>query len=349
MRESAPAERLRTWAAGAIGAGARVVRVRALHADQGPWLLSIEHRGVLTNAVLRAPTPRIDAAMIATAAAALEVAERHGLLAPRLIDADLQAAVAGVPATLETVVPGTVEWPPSEERLRAAGAALAAVHAVEMRPQESLPFRPRPITVDDFAADRRNHRMPTTPLLREADELITAYGAPPCEPVFVHGDVWPGNLIWNAAKIPALIDWKTAGVGAPGVDLGELRKQVAITFGPDAPTHILAGWQHATGTVPDHIPYWDAVAALNTPPTERPSNHPPQHVPPPSPRRPRHLSPGGVATGYNKPPLSCVFAGQRRFWCWWRVQGSNLRRLTPTDLQSAPFGRSGNPPGWCRY
>lgn len=33
----------------------------------------------------------------------------------------------------------------------------------------------------------------------------------------------------------------------------------------------------------------------------------------------------------------------------WRVQGSNLRRHTPTDLQSAPFGRSGNPPGCCRF
>jgi aminoglycoside phosphotransferase (APT) family kinase protein len=258
---------LRSWAAGVIGVGARIVRVRALHADQGPWLLSIEHRGVITYAVLRAPTPRIDGPMIATAAAALEVAERHGLPAPRLIDADLQAGVAGVPATLETAVPGTVEWPApsSVERLRAAGAPLAAVHTVAMTAQEHLPFRPRPIAVDDFAADRRSDRMPTTPLLEQADVLITAYGVPRFETVFVHGDVWPGNLIWTGGKVSALIDWKTAGAGAPGVDLGELRKQVAITFGPEAPAHVLDGWQRATGAVAGHVPYWDAVAALNTP------------------------------------------------------------------------------------
>jgi hypothetical protein len=29
----------------------------------------------------------------------------------------------------------------------------------------------------------------------------------------------------------------------------------------------------------------------------------------------------------------------------WQVQDSNLRRHTPTDLQSAPIGRSGNLPG----
>ncbi len=29
---------------------------------------------------------------------------------------------------------------------------------------------------------------------------------------------------------------------------------------------------------------------------------------------------------------------------WWRGKDSNLRRYTPADLQSAPFGRSGTTP-----
>jgi hypothetical protein len=62
-----------------------------------------------------------------------------------------------------------------------------------------------------------------------------------------------------------LIDWKTAGVGLPGVDVCELRKQVAITFGPDAPDQVLAGWEDATGSSLSDVAYWDAVAALNTP------------------------------------------------------------------------------------
>jgi aminoglycoside phosphotransferase (APT) family kinase protein len=255
------------WAAAAIGAGARIGKVQALHDDQGPWRLSIEHRGDMTEAVLRAPTPRIDAAMVATGAAALEMADQYTLPAPRLIDADLQGVVAGVPVTLETLVSGTTAWAPpsSAERLRTAGAALARVHAVAIAPRDHLPFRPRPIAVDDFAADRRAERMPTTPLLRAADELITAHGLPPGEAVYLHGDVWPGNLVWTGDKITALIDWKTAGVGAPGVDLCELRKQVAITFGPDAPALVLDGWERATGTKARDVAYWDAVAALNTP------------------------------------------------------------------------------------
>ncbi|MFF0338735.1 aminoglycoside phosphotransferase family protein [Kribbella sp. NPDC004875] len=257
MRETTAA-----WAA--TWCGAPIREVRPLHGAQGPWLLVAGE----TRCILRAPTPRIDATMIATAAAALQVAERHRLPAPRLLAADLTGEHAGVPASLETVAPGTTEWSVgTPDSLRAAGAALAGLHDLQMPPREFLPFRPRPIAVDDFAADRRAGRMPTTALLQQADNLVTAHGLPAAEPVFLHGDVWPGNIVWAGDHLTAFIDWKTAGVGAPGVDLSELRKQVAISFGPDAPAHVLTGWEQATGRRADHVAYWDAVAALNTPTT----------------------------------------------------------------------------------
>ena len=81
----------------------------------------------------------------------------------------------------------------------------------------------------------------------------------------MHGDVWPGNTVVAGCRVRALIDWKTAGVGNPGVDLGELRKQVAILYDDDAPGYVLEGWQRTSGTRADDVAYWDAVAALNTP------------------------------------------------------------------------------------
>jgi aminoglycoside phosphotransferase (APT) family kinase protein len=80
----------------------------------------------------------------------------------------------------------------------------------------------------------------------------------------VHGDVWPGNVLVAGNTVRALIDWKTAGVGCPGVDLSELRKQVAIAYGADAPRYVLEGWEQATGTAAHDVPFWDATAALNT-------------------------------------------------------------------------------------
>ena len=58
---------------------------------------------------------------------------------------------------------------------------------------------------------------------------------------------------------------ETAGVRDPGVDLGSLRMQVALQYGHDAEAHVLEGWQQQAGREALAVPYWDAVAALNTP------------------------------------------------------------------------------------
>jgi len=204
---------------------------------------------------------------LATNAAALAVAAKYGLPAPRLLGTDFDGRYAGVPVTLETVIAGTSRWPAkgSSGLLRAAGAVIAQVHRFALAPRPHVPFRPRPIAIDDFAQERRLGRMPTTALLQLADERVQAIPAPDEPVVFVHGDVWPGNTVIVDARVHALIDWKTAGVGNPGVDLGELRKQVAILYGHDAPKYVLHGWERASDARADDVPYWDAVAALNTP------------------------------------------------------------------------------------
>jgi aminoglycoside phosphotransferase (APT) family kinase protein len=80
-------------------------------------------------------------------------------------------------------------------------------------------------------------------------------------------------MVWSGSDCRALIDWKTAGVGDPGVDLGELRKQVAYANGADAPRFVLEGWERASGTRAADVAYWDAVAALNTPTECDPPEH----------------------------------------------------------------------------
>jgi hypothetical protein len=41
--------------------------------------------------------------------------------------------------------------------------------------------------------------------------------------------------------------------------------QMAIGYGQEAPAHVLEGWQEQAGRTATAVPYWDAVAALNTP------------------------------------------------------------------------------------
>ena len=295
-----PGERVLDWAASSINA--TVLEVANLKPHSGPWRLHVRQGAKSSNVVLRLVVPGwIGADLIATGAAALRVAERHGLAAPRLLACDLDGCQAGEVATLETMLDGSSALPPhvSAERLRAAGAAIAKVHAIPFEPQEHLPLRIRPTQVDDRAMERRwatafqaatedekpavidalseltgwshDHAQevamgdPATGLLQLADDRIRDIPRPQGQSVFLHGDIWGGNMLWENDTCRALIDWKTAGAGDPGVDLGELRMQMAHQYGLWAAIHVQEGWEDESGRPASNVAYWDLVAALNTP------------------------------------------------------------------------------------
>lgn len=294
---SMPIESHLEWAANALGTSSEIRTVEALHDGSSPWLLVIDDGATRHEVILRV-TGWIPPHAIATAAAALRVAADHGLATPRLIAADLDGHITGAPATLETALPGSA--PPrtvSEQRLPELGAALARVHAVHLDPTDDLPLRLHHTPGDDHPMERRwanlyrastpgeqpavtqalseltgwpiehSERMmqatASSPLLQVADDRIRAMDRPAGASVFLHGDTHPGNMLWNGETY-LLIDWKSAGIGDPGVDLGNLRMQMAIKHGPDAAEQVLQGWQAEAGRQASNLAYWDVMAALHT-------------------------------------------------------------------------------------
>lgn len=251
------------WAATVTGADVTVVR--GLRRSGSPWLLRVGGRSpydvVLRVEISEAPNG------IASEAAALEIAREHGIPAPRLIAADTEGSDAGIKALLESAVPGSSRIPsaPTSARLRTAGATVSALQRIGHRPTNELPLRTRPIPVSDFAAERRLIGATTTPLLSAADERIAALPMPAADPVLVHGDMWHGNLLWRDDHVAAVLDWDMAGVGHHGVDLGAMRLDAALLYGSAAADLVLDGWLRSSGRPPHALPYWDAVAALNTP------------------------------------------------------------------------------------
>lgn len=87
---------------------------------------------------------------------------------------------------------------------------------------------------------------------------------PVVEPVFVHGDLWAGNVLWDGDSYVATVDWEAAGAGSHGVDLGSLRLDAALLYGQETPSQVLVGWEVAMGRQATEVAYWDLAAALNT-------------------------------------------------------------------------------------
>src|SRR5262245_1492098 len=170
------------WAVRVAAPGAEVAEVRGLRDGGSPWLLRLDRAGGGRGVVLRVGGDG-DRAALRTEVAALELAARHGIPAPRL----LAAEVAGDrPVVLVEQVPGSSTIPADRppERLRTLGRTAAALHAVALAPGPALPRRDRPIASEDFAALRR--REPVRLWLLAAEERVAT--PPPGEPeVFVHG------------------------------------------------------------------------------------------------------------------------------------------------------------------
>jgi aminoglycoside phosphotransferase (APT) family kinase protein len=252
------------WAVSQVGADARLVAAEGLRAGAGPWRLRIVHAGKQFTVVLRVGDTSCRQ-QLATEAAALAFAEAHRLAAPRLVAVDLDGVAAGRPALLMTVLPGSSTIPTlaSTTRLRALGAAAATLHALATGPRPDLPLRVRPLADVDFAAMRRASG--SSPLLEAAAERVSQLPVPQGATVLVHGDLWQGNTLWIGETCVGMVDWDAAGVGHPGIDLGTLRVDAAVMFGPPAAAAVLDGWRRATGHAADAMAYWDLVAALTTP------------------------------------------------------------------------------------
>ena len=251
------------WVAAQVSADAKVVAAKGLPGGGHPWLLGIRHGDEMTRAVLRIGDPG-HPERLATEAAALALAGDRELATPRLLGIDL-AGATGMPLLLMSALAGSSKIPEvaSITRLRTLGLAAAELHKVALTPRVGLPVRLRPVADVDFAVERR----PTGSLaLLEAAAGRLQQLSPPAGPtVFVHGDFWQGNTVWTGDRLVGIVDWEEAGTGHPGVDLGWLRLDATLLFGPAAAAEIVDGWRRATGYEPDALAYWDMVAALNSP------------------------------------------------------------------------------------
>jgi aminoglycoside phosphotransferase (APT) family kinase protein len=56
-------------------------------------------------------------------------------------------------------------------------------------------------------------------------------------PVLVHGDFWPGNVLWQGGRLVAVIDWEAAAIGDPSADLACARVELLCQYGDEAMDH----------------------------------------------------------------------------------------------------------------
>lgn len=80
--------------------------------------------------------------------------------------------------------------------------------------------------------------------------------------VLLHGDFWPGNILWHDGQLVAVIDWEDAQLGDPLADVANSRLEILWAFGFDAMQSFTQQYQSMTAIDFTNLPYWDLCAAL---------------------------------------------------------------------------------------
>ena len=196
----------------------------------------------------------------------LQIVRAFGVAAPAPLLLDESSAILPLPYLVVEFIDGQVENSPADVAAFVAqmAAELAHIHRIDgTRPElASLPNRDgwlagarteRPVEVDEALGPRRIRAV-----------LNASWPLPhPNAPVLLHGDPWPGNIVWRDGRLAAMIDWEEAHVGDPLEDLAIARFDVLSMLGRDGMEQLTRAYASAQPQVDlADLPYWDLYAAL---------------------------------------------------------------------------------------
>lgn len=84
----------------------------------------------------------------------------------------------------------------------------------------------------------------------------------PAQRSLLHGDFWPGNVIWRDNSITTVLDWENAAIGDPAADVAITRLDLLWSFGISAATAFTSKYRSLTGNPLSALAIWDLFSAL---------------------------------------------------------------------------------------
>jgi aminoglycoside phosphotransferase (APT) family kinase protein len=180
-----------------------------------------------------------------------------GVPAPRLRFVDLERGAL----VLDHVAGATDLQPPHRvELLEQMADTLVQIHRVPLDSQLLQSLQPSWWSVQLREARELDQSLDEAGLRAELERL----GPPqhPNEAVLLHGDYWPGNLLWRSGKLAAVLDWETAKRGEPLFDLAIARLDILWVFGEEAMNELTELYRARTDFDFRDLPLWDLQVAL---------------------------------------------------------------------------------------
>ena len=219
-------ERIRNDLAGQIKEPVRAIRaIPEGHSGFTYWVELEGRRGVLR---LPPPGARIAGpADIPRQARIMAALHAEGLPVPAVLATSTDPVVDGRPYVLMEAVDGSrVEQAIDSgvDPSRLAASAVEVLRRIQAVPRERTGIGAEEAMSLEGEVNRWRWLMDRAPseLITRAPrlaELLAERQPPPGRPVLVHGDYHFGNMLFNAGRVAAVVDWEIAELGQPLLDV----------------------------------------------------------------------------------------------------------------------------------
>ena len=143
------------------------------------------------------------------------------------------------------------------------GKRLAMIH--EVNPGSSdlsfLPLAPLDLEMTIGGWPPKTNQLSLDPALRQKMKAAWPFRHSN-PPVLVHGDFWPGNILWQQNQLAGVIDWEDAMLGEPLIDVAICRLDLTFIYDRET-TRIFTETYLAHHPVDiSDLPGWDLIAAF---------------------------------------------------------------------------------------
>jgi len=195
----------------------------------------------------------------------LQLTQALGLATPAPLHLDVSGAIFPTPYLVIAHIEGRPEFAPSpnDDFTRQLAIQLANIHRATGAALDAA-FLPKQATGYDAIVGKRPAHVDAS--LDEGRIRATLERAWPLPqrnaPALLHGDFWPGNILWRDGQLVAVIDWEDAQLGEPLTDLAMSRLDMLWIFGSDAMHAFTQQYQALMELDYANLPYWDLYAAL---------------------------------------------------------------------------------------
>ncbi|HEX8968541.1 MAG TPA: aminoglycoside phosphotransferase family protein [Chloroflexota bacterium] len=249
-----------------LAPGGRVARYRPLRGGVSASVylahLRTSDGGRRTVVVRRyaAPWHRADSDLCHREFRVLDELGTRSFPAPRPLLVDSRGDAFGAPTLVITRLPGrpVVRTESLDNYLQQMASTLVELHNL---PIDAFHFLPEQTALLSNALGQRPpvDEAPEPGLrevvLREWPEV----SASPSRRTLVHGDYWPGNLLWQRGRLVGVVDWEDACLGDPVRDVAICRGDLTLLFGLDAADAFLRHYEAAAGRSLSTMPFWDRL------------------------------------------------------------------------------------------